>query len=324
MDTIFFVSGVALWILVSLVVVGRSIRWLGSLGRLEARDRWIVVTGCDSGFGLGVVEALVARGARVMAYCYTEAGEARAKAAGAAATSRLDLTDGEARRVSVERVEALTGGQLWGVVHNAGRVDPGFVEYLSLDRYRAVMELNFFAIVDLTRRLVPPLAAAKGRVVLISSVDGIVSLPGNAPYDASKFALEAYADALRLELGFRDIKVAVVNPSTMRTPLALGFFEGHRAAWAEMAEREPTGPWRELYTPQWLDEYVEVNTVNLERIAQDPKHTVEDIVHALTAKRPRLRYLSGFAAKTLFRALWLMPERWSHAIKLGLIQPPPR
>ena len=210
------------------------------------------------------------------------------------------------------------------VIDAAGKaVLPGFVDYLPLDFYRRTMEVNFFAPVAVTRELLPLVRNCGGRVVLVSSVDGLVSLPGNAPYDASKFAVEGYADALRTEQSFWEVSVSVVNPATMRTPMSGKFFESHRLAWNAMAEEDPDGSWREAWPEQWLDRYIAVNDPNIQRIAQDPAHAIDDIVHAVTAVRPRLRYLSGTLAKTLFYALWIGPESWAHRFKVATIQPPP-
>ena len=316
-------TGAAIWLLALLVLLSRLVAAARRRAREDVQGRWVVVTGCDSGFGRGVVEALVARRARVVAFCLTPEGAEAALAAGAELAPCLDLTDEVALSEAVLEVQAACGECLWGLVHNAGVVLPGFVDYQPITFYRRVMDVNFFAPVLLTQKLLPALRRSVGRVVIVSSVDGIVSLPGNAPYDASKFAVEAWADALRVELSFWDVSVSVVNPSTMRTPLAMSFFEGHRKAWTEMARLDPDGSWRSIWPEEWLDEYIAFHSENLGRIAQDPAYAVGDIVHALTARRPRLRYLSGTLAKTLFYALWVGPESWALRFKRGLIQPPP-
>jgi short-subunit dehydrogenase len=211
------------------------------------------------------------------------------------------------------------------VVHAAGTVLPGFIDYQPIKFYRDVMAVNFFAPVLLTQKLLTALRRCRGRVIVVSSVDGIVSLPGNAPYDASKFAIEAYADALRTELSLCGVGVSVINPATMRTPMADAFFPGHRKTWTAMAAEEPEGDWQALWPESWLDQYVEKNTQQLRSIAEDPAAAVNDIVHAATAAHPKLRYLSGRLAKSLFYALWLMPESWSLRIKRLTVQPkPPR
>jgi len=320
----FQISGVIIWILIALLVLGRMFRAIRERSRLEMANRWVLITGCDSGIGLGVVEKLSAEGAHVIACTYTPEGAERAVKAGAKQALQFDITDEAAVRDAVEKIKALTGGNLWALVHNAGMVLPGFVEYQLMETYRRVMDVNYFAVVNLTQPLIPLLKRSKGRVTIVSSVDGIVSLPGNAPYDGSKYAVEAYADALRVELSFWDVHVAVVNPATMRTPLALTFFEGHKKAWEMMEKQDPDGAWKETWTREWLDEYVSVNSKNLAGIAQDPIHAIRNVTHSVAAKHPRMRYLSGTLAKTLFRALWKMPEHWSFAVKKGTVTPLPK
>jgi NAD(P)-dependent dehydrogenase (short-subunit alcohol dehydrogenase family) len=312
-------SGASLVVLAVLTLVSA----LGRRHVLDVTGRWVVVTGCDSGIGQDLAVQLVSRGARVVACCFTDAGAQRALAFGAVRAPTLDLRDEDAIVRTARDVEVACGGALWALVHNAGIARPGFVDYQPMSYFREVMDVNFFAPALLTKQLLPCLRRARGRVVFVSSVDGLVSLPGNAPYDASKFAIEAYADALRAEQALWGVHVSVVNPATMRTPMAMGFFEAHRSAWAESARLEPEGEWRRMYPESWLDAYVRLNTANLERIAQDPRHAVDDIRHAVTAVRPRLRYLSGTLAKTLFYALWMAPEAWSSSFKRATIQPRP-
>ena len=191
--------------------------------------RWVVVTGCDSGIGAGVVATLVAEGAAVIACVYTADGVERMKQTGAQHVLRFDVTDAAAIENAAATINEATGGSLWGIVHNAGMVLPGFIEYQLIETYRRIMEVNCFAAVQLTQPLIPMLKASTGRVVIVSSVDGVVSLPGNAPYDASKFAVEAYADALRVELSFWNVHVAVVNPSHDENAVGDGIFRSPRA-----------------------------------------------------------------------------------------------
>ncbi len=255
--------------------------------------------------------------------CFTPEGAQAALERGAALAPCLDLTDETKVAAAVQEIEKACGGALWGLVHNAGTVLPGFIEYMPIGFYRRVMDVNFFAPVLLTQHLLPQLRRGQGRVVLVSSVDGLVSLPGNAPYDASKFAIEAYADALRCELSLWDLPVSVVNPATLRTPLAMSFFDAHRKAWDEMDRQDGEGSWKQIWTREWLEAFIQFNAARLDTIAQDPAHAINDMVHALSARRPHLRYLSGTLAKTVFRALWLAPEGWALAFKRSTIKPRP-
>ncbi len=320
----FQITGIIIWILIALLFVGRAFRALRERARLGMKNRWVVITGCDSGIGLGVVEKLAAEGADVIACTYTAEGAERAAKVGAKQTLQFDITNEAAVQDAVNRIKEMTSGNLWALVHNAGMVQPGFAEYQIMETYRRVMDVNYFAVVNLTQPFIQLLKQSKGRVVIVSSVDGIVSLPGNAPYDGSKYAVEAYADALRVELSFWDVHVAVVNPATMRTPLALGFFEAHKKTWEMMEKQDPAGAWKETWTREWLNEYVTVNSKNLAGIAQDPIHAIRDVAHGVAAKNPRFRYLSGTLAKTLFRALWKMPEEWSFVVKKGTVTPLPK
>ena len=320
----FQITGIIIWILAALLLIGRLFRAIKERTRLEMNNRWVVITGCDSGIGLGVVEKLATEGASVIACTYTAEGAERVMKAGAKQTLRSDITDEAAVQDAVNQIKAMTGGNLWALVHNAGMVQPGFVEYQLLETYRRVMDVNYFAVVRLSQPFIQMLKQSKGRVIIVSSVDGIVSLPGNAPYDGSKYAVEAYADALRVELSFWDVHVAVVNPATMRTPLALGFFEAHKKTWEMMEKQDPAGAWKETWTKEWLNEYVAVNSKNLAGIAQDPINAIRDVAHGVAAKYPRFRYLSGTLAKTLFRALWKMPEEWSFVVKKGTVTPLPK
>lgn len=316
-------TGLAAWSL----LLAAGLRWtwrrMRAMGRLDLKDRWILVTGCDSGLGQGLVAELVDRQAQVVAMCFTEDGAQAALARGAALAPRVDLSDAQALRGAIPEIEVACGGALWGVVHNAGTVLPGFIEYMPISFYRRVMEVNFFAPVALTQQLLPMLRRGKGRVVVVSSVDGLVSLPGNAPYDASKFAIEAYADALRCELSLWELPVSVINPATLRTPLAMRFFEAHAKAWEEMDRLDASGSWKQIWTREWLEEFMRFNAGRLDSIAQAPSHAVDDMVHALSARRPHLRYLSGTLAKTVFRGLWLAPEGWALAFKRSTIKPRP-
>jgi NAD(P)-dependent dehydrogenase (short-subunit alcohol dehydrogenase family) len=316
-------TGTIVWIILAVMLLTKLVARVRERAQLNMAGSWVVVTGCDSGFGRGVLEALVSRQIQVIACCFTPAGAAAAIAAGARSAPCLDLKDEQAIEQLAREVEDRCDDGLWGLVHCAGLALPGFVDYQPIAFFREVMDLNFFAPVLLTQKLLPGLRKTRGRVVLVSSVDGLVSLPGNAPYDASKFALEAYADALRAELSFWQVSVSVINPSTMRTPMSMNFFEAHRKAWTEMERIDPQGDWKAAWPEEWLNDYIATNTPQLARIAQDPALAVNDICHALTARQPRLRYLSGTAAKTLFYALWVGPESWALRFKRVMIQPPP-
>ena len=318
----------------AIIVIVKAIHWYrNAMCKVNLKAKYIIVTGCDSGIGRTLVQKLInVHHARVIAFTYMED-----KLDNVEYTIKCDLRKENEIACAVEQVEKIlkeNNAELYGVVHNAGVVAAGMIDFMPLSTFRSVMEVNFFAIVSLNQKLMPFLKPkidnrlkktneSPKRIVIVTSVDGVVSLPGNAPYDSSKFALEAFADALRIESSFFNISVSVVNPSTLATPLALSFFETERNTYNEYKKIDPTGRWRNDWTEDWLDKHVATGTKNIKQIAQDPIHAVNDIINSLESKHPKHRYLSGFAAKTIFYILWSMPECWAYKIKLGLLDPKP-
>lgn len=336
----FFQSLLSSLITVGIVYVLRKlITYYYSIQLIQLNDKFVVITGADSGLGLETVSTLAAKDIKVIALTLTDDGSKLASKKGALYTIQCDLTVDNEIKKATEQIGQICNHKLWAVVHNAGIVKAGFIDFQPIKNYRDCMEVNFFGIVSLNQRLLPMIknaaayegkllkscdtAATASRVVIVTSVDGIVSLPGNAPYDASKFAAEAYADALRVEMSFWNVHVSVINPSTMRTPLALSFFETQRATWNAMLKVDPNGNWQKEWTKEWLELHIKTNSLNINSIAENPAVTVKDIVHAVIGKYPEFRYLSGTAAKTLFYLLWILPERMSYVIKKGIINPPP-
>ena len=128
MNIIYFIGLICL-IVVGSFLLGWVWRTIKESQKLEISGRWVVVTGCDSGIGLGLVKKLVAGGALVVAFTYTQDGAERALNEGARLAPCLDITDEAKMQQTVEQVIELCEGQVWGLVHNAGVVHPGFIEY---------------------------------------------------------------------------------------------------------------------------------------------------------------------------------------------------
>jgi NAD(P)-dependent dehydrogenase (short-subunit alcohol dehydrogenase family) len=203
-----------------------------------------------------------------------------------------------------------------------------------MEEYRRVMDVNFFAVVNLNQHLLPYLKEPTSdgvlkRIIILSSVCGIVTLPANSPYGASKYALEAYAHSLRIEQSFWNIAVSVINPSTMRTPIAMNYCQILKRSYEAAVARDASNGnslarWRREWTPEWLEKTVETTEKALKDLAEEPGIVVKDLLHAMQSAAPRSRYLSGSAAKTLFWLLWTLPERWTYGFKKSLLSPPPK
>jgi len=141
----FAVCGTCLWLLMR----SRAQRVVSLKGKN------IVVTGCDSGFGLGTVGELANLGAVVIALVYTSEGSSKARAAGAKHTLRCDLLNEKDVAMACAEIKKLCNGDLFCVVHNAGTVAAGMIDFQSLSNYRRVMEVNFFAVVQINTFLLP-------------------------------------------------------------------------------------------------------------------------------------------------------------------------
>jgi NAD(P)-dependent dehydrogenase (short-subunit alcohol dehydrogenase family) len=215
---------------------------------------------------------------------------------------RLDVTDAGSLSACVHRI-AKESGTLHGLVNNAGIAIGGPVEGVSPDDWRRQFDINFFGAVHLTQICLPLLRESKGRIVNMSSISGRVAQPFMAPYAASKFALEAVSDSLRRELRRHGVKVSIVEPGAIATPIwEKAITEGldKRARYPE-AVLDAYGPALEKFSRR-LDEVV--------RRADPAAVVVQAVEHALTARRPRARYPVGRGIRASALLSRLLPDAW--------------
>ena len=205
-----FIPAAAVVLLLLRTAIRRAAR---PLLRRATDDVFVLITGCDTGIGLLTVQELTrTTECGVVAACLTKEGAARCESAGAVAVV-ADLTVAADVRRLAATAQSSSGGLLSAIVHCAGAALCGPAELQAIDNYRRVMEVNLFSVAELTRLLLPCLKRQDdSRVVIVSSVDGIVSLPNNAPYDCSKHAVEAYAKCLRAETAVFGLTVSIVSP----------------------------------------------------------------------------------------------------------------
>jgi len=179
--------------------------------------RVVLVTGVSSGIGRAVVLECLRRGHRVSGCARREDRLGRLRAESGAGPERLHLARADVTRPdeTASWMEGAVGafGRADAIVHNAGYGHAGAIEDLAVEDFREQLEVNFFAVVRLTREAIPLLVAAGGGdIVMVSSVVGLLAMPGRSAYCASKWALEGFAEAIRPELRHRGIRVSVVNP----------------------------------------------------------------------------------------------------------------
>ena len=176
-----------------------------------------LVTGASSGIGRGVALALARRGLRVIAAARRSDALAQLadESAGRVVALPLDVTDDDQLRALPARLGEI-GASVDLLINNAGYACAGPVEDVSLDDIRRQFDVNFVGLIGVTQAVQPTMRAARrGRIVNVSSVAGIVSLPFLGVYCASKFAVEGVSDALRLELRPFGIDVCIAEPAAV-------------------------------------------------------------------------------------------------------------
>jgi NAD(P)-dependent dehydrogenase (short-subunit alcohol dehydrogenase family) len=257
----------------------------------------VLVTGASRGIGRAITNRMAAAGWDVLAGVRDEAAaaELRRTAGTRVAPITLDIT-------SPADVAALADRPVDAVVNNAGVVLAGPVEALALADLRDQLEVNVVAQVAVTQAVLPHLRERGGRVVFISSVSGRVSTPFSGAYNASKFALEGIADALRMELRPWGIPVALVEPGAIDTDIWRGMLDTADAAEAKMSTEH-----RELYAERAAAMRTSIRRT--QKQTSSPDKVAAAVHDALTAQRPRERYLVGADARVQLALRTALPTR---------------
>ena len=270
----------------------------------------VVITGASTGIGEACALHLDKLGYRVFAGIRKAAdGESlRQRASARLVPVRLDISDeteiGQAAR---NVIEALGGGGLAGLVNNAGIVVGGMLEFLPLEALRLQLEVNVVGQIAVTQAFLPSLRKARGRIVNMGSVSGLISGPFTGAYSASKFALEALTDSLRLELRPWKIHVSIVEPGFIQTPIVSKSLAAAEALRAQLPEEA-----LQLYGTSLRA--VREGTEREAAKAASTEVVVKAVVHALAARRPRTRYVVGNHSSFQIALGRALPDRWRDAM----------
>ncbi|NWH78715.1 RDH16 dehydrogenase, partial [Piaya cayana] len=285
-------------------------------------EKFVLITGCDSGFGHRLARQLDARGLRVLAACLTEHGAQRLRAAASSRlqTVRLDVTSSQSIAGVAAWAREQVGDQgLWGLVNNAGiSVPTAPNEWLSKDDFAKVLDVNLLGLIEVTLSLLPLVRRARGRVVNVASVMGRISFFGGG-YCISKFGVEAFSDILRRELRPFGVRVSIIEPGFF--PMAITDVATLRNNFKRLWEQLPP----EIQAA-YGHGYLETFTRRMARLQWlgsarlDP--VTSAMAHALLARWPRSRYAAGWDARFLFIPLSYCPSWLSDAV-FSLIFPAP-
>ncbi len=269
-------------------------------------ERSILITGCSSGIGLASAREMKARGWRVFATARKPEDLARLRDEVAVESLYLDYAEAASIAEAAKHVLAATEGKLTALFNNGGYGQLGAVEDLTPDVLRAQFEANVFGWHDLNRRVIPSMRArGEGRIVFCSSMLGLVAGPYRGAYCASKFAIEALADTLRMELATTGIRIVLIEPG----PIASRFLEHALQAYRRNIDLEGS-PHREIYRAR----IARMEAGGSQTFKLGPEAVAAKLVKALESRTPKPRYyvtVPTYVAAFLRR---LLPTRALDAI----------
>ncbi len=265
---------------------------------MDNSKKAILVTGASTGIGKACALQLDQLGFTVYAAVRTEEDADKLDEEG---SSRLipvflDIIDPDSIRIAHQDLsEDLSEHGLYGLVNNAGIVIAGPLEYLPLHLLRQQFNINVFGQMTITQKFLPLLRKGQesfntARIVNMSSIAGRSALPYAGAYSASKHALEALSDSLRLELAPWDIKVSIIEPGAIKTPL----WDKSKAK-AEATFKKVPAKANQLYGD--MMKRVQDHAKESESKGISPEAVAKAAVHALTASKPKIRYVVGKDAK---------------------------
>jgi NAD(P)-dependent dehydrogenase (short-subunit alcohol dehydrogenase family) len=254
-----------------------------------------VVTGASTGIGRACVAALVQTGARVYPSVRSEADEQSLidEFGTAVRVLRFDVTDPDS--VAAAGAAVAAAGPLHGLVNNAGVALPGPLEEMPIGVFRRQLEVNLIGQLAVTQAMLPALRqaraeSARARIVMIGSIGGRIAGPMLGPYHAAKFGLVGLSDSLRAELAPSGIQVVLIEPGAIATPI---WDRGAAAGTELLAQLSPVA--RERYAAQI--EAAQASAARSAASGQPADRVATVVVTALTAERPRHRYLVGRDAR---------------------------
>ncbi|XP_063300826.1 retinol dehydrogenase 7-like isoform X1 [Pelobates fuscus] len=311
-------------------------------------DKYVLITGCDTGFGNLLAKQLDQHGLRVLAACLTEKGAEGLKkeTSTRVQTLILDVSDNQSVSSAAEWITRIVGDSgLWGLVNNAGICIPVAANgWLKKDDFVKVLNVNLLGTIDMTLNLLPLIMKAGGRIVNVSSIFGRVSALGGG-YTVSKFGVEAFSDSLRRELCDFGVKVSIIEPGGFKTQICgPSAFESLEQIWENLPadtkksygekyyQTSPRLPPEQLTSApcvtSWRRHGLQNSVKKMFQVVPETSssalYKVTDCMeHALIACYPWTRYSAGWDAKLFFIPLSYLPTCVSDYV-MGQRKTPPK
>ncbi len=244
-------------------------------------SQYVLITGCSTGIGKCLASGLKARGYRVIASCRSDADVEKLSKEGIQ-TIRIDLADERNVDEAIDKVRELTSGSLYGLINNGAYGQPGAVVDIRREVLREQFETNVFGTQQLTNGLLPMmLENGHGRIVQISSILGFICLRFRGPYNASKYALEALTDTMRLEHRGSGVHFVLVEPGPIRSRFRQNALKKYL---------EHIDPRESLFRATYVDLERRLHSLDEARYTLPPEAVLKAVSHALESPRPRIRY----------------------------------
>ncbi|XP_042861662.1 D-beta-hydroxybutyrate dehydrogenase, mitochondrial-like [Penaeus japonicus] len=297
--------------------------------KVSPAGKAVVITGCDTGFGNALALRLHQLGFRVFALCLRSEGTGIQKLLDEKSKRlhviQADVTKQDQLDRALLQVKSLlpVGEVVWGLVNNAGVCTIGPVEWISNEHFRKDPEVNLFGVIAATKTFLPLVRRARGRVVNVASVAGRFCAPLMAAYNASKYAVEGFNDALRLEMRPWGVKVCLIEPGNFGSGTELFARE-------DAIKKEVDSMWSSL-DEDLKSDYGEVGRKRVETFmknirssgASDISPVITAFTEALTQQHPQTRYdpMDPLMYFTLFLAThfpgWVYDSYFAFMVRLS-------
>ena len=271
---------------------------------MSGEKKYIFITGASSGIGKVSAITLAKKGFHVFAGVRKQEDAENLKIENPDITPIfIDVTNQDSVNGAFNKISEITADKgLYGLVNNAGIAVAGPLEFLPIDRLRLQLEINVIGQISVIQKMLPLIRKGQGRIINISSIAGFTAFPFKGAYAASKFAVEALSDSLRRELRPWKIPISIVEPGVIKTPIwqkSINLVEEIVAEMPPEAEKYYGAVYRNL---------LERTLKRVERSGSDPEQVAKAILHALTSKKPKTRYLVGQDAHFLSKILTKLPD----------------
>ena len=264
---------------------------------IDPRGKYVLISGCDTGFGYGLAIELDKQGFHVFAGIYNPDNQISlaARLSSRATVFCLDVTRQEDIDAAYEIVKD-KANTLHALVNNASIIMPGFIDWISMESIRKTMDVNFFGHVAMTKKFLPLLIAKRdSRVVNVCSMGGFITFPVSMSYCASKYAIESFSDCLRREMSAWGLRVSIIEPGPMQTPLSERQNSLLSDLWIGLSS-DVKERWGEDFAQ---NELKQLNNA-LIKFTENPQKVVQVLRHAVMNTVPRIRYRPGYMSNIFF------------------------